>query len=355
MKASWIAFALVTLSGAALADADGGVADTVHGCVETLPPGASRPVITDTFPEKGLSGYASTLVVTVDHGKGERVLANGLELQQSSDAAKSLTDQGWVIPNQDGGAAARISVQPLGERSKTTLELPLLALPKEPGRHRLTLPPMPIAVSRASGEISVVCTRPHVITIDDPIASTDDPKPKANPPPQNQREEWTSLKNTLIAVGAGVVLGAVLLYLLRRWAKRPKPVPPPPPPRPPWELALERLDEVRHAGLLETSRYGEYFDRVNDALRTYLGARCGFDGLESTTDEILVRMKDAPLAGVPLPVIVEFLQTCDLVKFANMTPTEDECKGVLVAGERIVRDTIPKPSQLDEPRPAEAS
>ncbi len=353
---SWISIAFVSLASAtAMADVDASVPETVHGCVETLPPGAVRPTMTDAFPEKGMSGYASSLVVTIDHGKGERVLANGLELQQASDAAKALTDQGWVIPNQDGGAAARVTIQPMGERTKTTLELPLLALPKEPGRHQLTLPPMPIAVSRASGDISVLCTHAHAITIDDPIASTDDPKPKNNPPPQNQREEWTSLKNTIEALGAGVVLGALLLYLVRRWMRRPKAVLPPPPPRPPWELALERLDEVRHAGLLETARFGDYFDRVNDALRAYLGARYGFDGIESTTDEILGLMKDAPLAGVPLPVIAEFLKTCDLVKFANMTPSEDECKDALGAGERIVRDTIPAPQRIDEPSPAEAT
>ena len=77
------------------------------------------------------------------------------------------------------------------------------------------------------------------------------------------------------------------------WRKltQPKPEPPPPPPRPPWDVALEELDEVRHAGLLEVERYGEYFDRMSDALRRYLGARFGFDGLESTTDEILAALK----------------------------------------------------------------
>ena len=63
------------------------------------------------------------------------------------------------------------------------------------------------------------------------------------------------------------------------------------PPRPPWEVALERLDETRHAGLLEKQRYTDYFDRTSDAVRSYLGARFGFDVLESTTDEILTALK----------------------------------------------------------------
>lgn len=341
-------------AGAASADAlDAGAADasgdSIKGCVETIPAGGARPAMVDVFPTRGLSGYASSLIVTVEHGKGERVLPNGLELQQASDAAKALKDAGWVLPEQDGGAGARLSVTPFGDKSRTVLELPLLALPKGPGRHELEVPSLPIAIARANQEITVLCTHRHFITVDDPIASTPDPEPKPNPPPRPQREEWTSLKNALAALAIGAVLGAIAAFMIRRWMRRPKPIPPPPPPRPPWEVALERLDEVRHAGLLETSRYGEYFDRVSDALRSYLGARYGFDGLESTTDEILAHMKGADLAGVPLPLVVEFLQTCDLVKFANMTPSEKDCKEVLEAGESIVQNTIPASRTLDAP------
>lgn len=349
MRVLFALLAVLLWSFPALAAPDAG--DTsIHGCVETLPTGAARPTMTDVFPERGLSGYASTLVVTVEHGNGEHVLPNGLELQQESDAAKTLKDEGWVFPDQDGGAAARLSSKPSGARTTTVLELPLLALPKTPGRHELVLPPLPIAVSRASGDVAVVCTHRHVITVDDPIASTPDPEPRQNPPPRQQREEWTSLKNALIAVGVGAVIGAIATFLIRRWLRRPKPAKPAPPPRPPWEIALERLDEIRHAGLLETSRYGDYVDRVSDALRAYLGSRYGFDGLESTTDEILAQMRNAPLFGVGLPEITVFLQTCDLVKFANMTPSENDCTGVLDSGEKIVRATIPAPTTLDDPK-----
>jgi hypothetical protein len=156
----------------------------------------------------------------------------------------------------------------------------------------------------------------------------------------------------LAIAGAGALIGALAFFLVRRWLRRPKPVPAPPPPRPPWEIALERLDEVRHAGLLETGRFAEYFDRVNDAVRWYLGARYGFDGLECTTDETVKQLEHASLAGVALPELVVFLQDCDLVKFANLTPTTDACTKAIEDGERIVRSTRPRlrPIDRDEPR-----
>ncbi len=318
---------------------------TVGGCVESIPTGAVRPTLTESFPARGFVGYAATLKVVVDHGRGESVLPHGLELQSESDAAKALKSAGFVLPDQDGGSAARLTPAPADpkhpDKAATTLELPLLALPPEPGRHTLILPPLPVAVARANGEIATACTKEHTIVVDDPTASTPHALPKANPPARAQHEEWTAMRQVATYAAIGVVVGIALALLVRRWLARPKRVPPPPPPRPPWEIALEKLDEVRHAGLLEVARFQEYFDRVNDAVRAYLGARYGFDGLESTTDEILQGLRRASIERFAMAGVVEFLNECDLVKFANMTPSKDSCERALASAERIVRTTMP--------------
>jgi len=329
---------------------------SVNGCTEIIPQGAIRPDVSDTLPARGRSGYAATLVVTVRHGKGESVLPSGLSLQSHSDAVKQLRAAGWVFPDQDGSAGARLTSHPdpaHGDRVTTTLELPLLALPDTPGRHVLTLPPLPISIARASGEVATVCTHQHKITVDDPTAETSDPKPKGNPPPRMQREEWTALKRAVIYGSVGIVAGALLAWLVARWLRRPRPAPPPPPPRPPWEVAFEKLDEVRHAGLLATHRYGEYYDRVGDAVREYFGARYGFDGLECTTDEMLKQLARSALVGVTMPEIATFLEQCDLVKFARMTPTPDDCTKALADAELLVRHTmVAVPSQSPNPPPS---
>ena len=345
----------VVASPRAFADviADGGGA-SISGCVERIPVGGKRPVLRETFPERGTSGYATTLTVTVEHGKGESVLPRGLDLESAGEATKALKEAGFVIPHQDGGAGARLTAgmpdPARPDRATTILELPLIALPPEPGRHTLILPPVPIAVARASGDIASVCTRPHAIVIEDPTASTPDAKPMPNPPPRPQREEWTALKRALMWGIPSLFVGALIAYLVSLWLKRPKPVAPPPPPRPPWDIALEELDEVRHAGLLDMGRHAEYFDRVNDTLRSYLGGRFGFDGLESTTDEILAALAHAPLQKLSFSEVVAFLGECDLVKFANVTPTPSECARALDLGERIVRATMP--ARLGDEGPA---
>ncbi len=322
------------------------VPESVGGCVESFPEGVKHPTLVDQFPEHGKSGYQAVLSVVVEHGKGESVLPHGLELQSESDAARQLKAAGFVIPDQTGTGVARLTTAPPDpahpDLVKTTLEFPLLALPPKLGRHTLVLPPLPVALARANGEIETACTHPHVIVVEDPTAQTPDAKPMPNPQPRPQREEWTAMRKGLTYGAFGAAAGLFLAYLVYKWRTRPKPEIPPPPPRPPWEVALERLDEVRHAGLLEVARFQEYFDRVNDAVREYLGARYGFDGLESTTDEILTALKRASADAIALPFVLGFCEECDLVKFANVTPSLDSCQRVLDAAERIVRTTMPR-------------
>jgi hypothetical protein len=313
-------------------------------CVETAPSGVDRPQMVDTFPERGKSGYVATLRAVVSHGKGETVLPRGLELQNESDTARALKSAGFALPEQDSGAGARLSsidVDAKSGRRQTTLELPLVALPAEPGRHTLVLPALPVSVARANNDVVTLCTKPHTIVVEDPTASTPNAQPKGNPVARVQREEWVALERALAWGAIGVGIGAILAWVIVRWRRRPRPVPPPPPPRPAWEVALERLDEARHAGLLETQRFAEFFDRVNDAVREYLGARFGFDGLESTTDETLAALRRIPHFSLPMPQVAGFLQQCDLVKFADVTPTLTECERALVEAESVVRTTMP--------------
>lgn len=365
-------------AAASPSDAGAEAGGDTYGCVESIPKGASRPLVFDDFPQRGTSGYAVSLSITVRHGKGERVLPSGLDLSGAVEAKKVLKQAGFVIPDQDAGAGAHLTVEPDDPQKSgavTHLEVPVVALPANPGRSGLVLPPLPVAVARANGEIATVCTHPHPIVIEDPIANVPDAMPHENPPPIPQREEWTALKRALGWGSLGVAIGAVLAYLIWKRVTKPKPPPPPPPPRPPWEVALEALDEVRHAGFLESERYAEHFDRTSDAVRRYLGDRFGFDGLESTTDEILDALKTqgagfirfdsgvpaawtsgTPLPGIPIEHVAAFLRECDLVKFANLTPTPEQCATSIVTGEEIVRLTMPsstaRPARVHSPPPA---
>jgi hypothetical protein len=311
------------------------------GCVERLPQGKERPRVTESFPERGTSGYAAQLEVVVEHGKGETVLPTGFELRPGGAGDSELKSAGFAVPDPEGGAGPELRVESRGERAVTTLRIGFVVLPPKPGRQYLMLPPVPIAIARASGEVATVCTRPHPIMVEDPIANTPNPTPRDNPGPRRQIEEWTWLKHATIISAIALAVGALVAWLIGLWQRRPKPVPPPPPPRPPWEVALEELFDIKNAGLIKSERYAEHFDRVSDTIRKYLGDRYGFDGLESTTREALLVLREIKPPIPVLDVIETSLRHADLVKFARLTPSEDECELSLVRAEQIVRSTIP--------------
>lgn len=313
-------------------------------CVEQIPQGVKRPGLKEAFPLQAKAGYDLVLEVDVEHGRGEQVLAQGFVTQHAGPDAKHFSKAGFALAQPDGGAPARIEAKPVGEndeRAHTVVSIHFIALPKEPGPHPLELPPVPITLSRASGELFTVCTVPHSVMIQDPTSNTPDATPKPNPPARRQKEIWVLAQRaseTLLVAAIAAIVGAIVYTW---WRRRPKPVPPPPPPRPAWEVALEALERLQNSNLLRDGKTVEYVDQVSDIARRYLGDRYGFDGVESTSREI----RKALHAIVPpltiLSDVDQLLEEADLIKFAKVIPSQETCKTLFSLAEQIVRSTIP--------------
>lgn len=327
---------------------------TWSSCVDYLPEGAIRPNLEVRFPPNGTSGYELRLLVTVTHGRGETVLPAGFRIDRGSDAMRAIEAAHFHVPETTGGS------QPIIDRPKdaevengakklltTTLSLPFIALPDKPGRQILRLPPLPVAVGRANGQVMTVCTPGMAVTIEDPIANESQPAVRPNDPPRSQLEEWVLAKQVAWVIAAAIVLAALGAWLATRWDRRPK-VLPPAPRIPPWVTALEELAAIRHSRLLEDEQLDEFADRVNNCVRRYLGDRFGFDGLESTTSEIRGLLKRIDPTFVDRNAVEGFLDDTDLVKFAKFTPGFEDCALILARADTIVRSTIPTRSKRSE-------
>jgi hypothetical protein len=308
-----VEMALVVDAGALVAfDLDASVAD---GAVAAFVPEPEEPLPAAHQPRLRLE-------VTPREG-----LMTG-DLVHVSLRADALVGDDVTVPQQSFAPfeahAKRARVEPARDGRQTyVFELDLLAL--EPGDH--TLPAMRIRVVTADGTVGSVKTDPVQIRIRSVLGN----EPDAQPKPATQPVLVTFL-------------------VVRWWSRRAKPALPPPPARPPWDVALEKLDAVRREArqLLTDGRERELVSRVSDALREYLGGRYGFDGLESTTDEILARLKNIDVRGVSREEIAALLGDSDLVKFAKAVPDESQCEAILAGTYRVVRATAgggPPPPQ----------
>ena len=157
----------------------------------------------------------------------------------------------------------------------------------------------------------------------------------------------------LPAVIAGVVLLALSALGLRRWLRRRR--------RPrvllPFEIALQRLEEMR--ALMQPEDAREFSIAVSDVVRRYIEERFGVTATHRTTEEFLhdlLESSHAPLAR-HRALLSEFLQQCDLVKFAGMSLTLQNMESLHHSARAFVLETAQpdEPSGRGAPLPAETA
>ena len=235
---------------------------------------------------------------------------------------------------------AAATTEPAGpDRTRHRFDLTLIAF--EPGEH--VVGPVRVRVLTADGTLGVALTEPVTVWVGSVLGNEPDAQPKPPTDPVSVLEEDYTLAWILGGLGGLAVLALLMFLAARWWLSRERPEPPPPPPRPAWETALLQLAELRRsleAGL-SSSAFVHWADRLSDAMRQYFGGRYGFDGLESTTDEVLAHIRKQPRRGLAVPEVTLLLGECDLVKFAKATPTAEDCERLLETAFRMVNDTTP--------------
>jgi hypothetical protein len=146
----------------------------------------------------------------------------------------------------------------------------------------------------------------------------------------------------LLALAALAAVALLVWLLLRRAGHRALD------PRTAYELALEELEKARL--LLREDEPAPYAVAVSETIRGYLGRRFHTPSTRRTTQEFLRLMQaddDAPLAG-HRELLGDFLQACDLVKFARYQPTLDELEQVQDRAVRFVTATRPAPEAREQ-------
>jgi Domain of unknown function (DUF4381) len=125
-----------------------------------------------------------------------------------------------------------------------------------------------------------------------------------------------------------------LLGLVVWWfVQRPKPELPPKPPR---EIALGELEQIR--GEIDRMSPYQFSIRVSDILRRYVTQQYGLPATRQTSIEFLTAAAKAPSFSADEKSLLEdFLNRCDLIKFARYEATTSDSELLLEEAIRFLK------------------
>ena len=132
---------------------------------------------------------------------------------------------------------------------------------------------------------------------------------------------------------AGIVLGIAVLGLIGWWLRkrslRPKPE------QSPRDRALQGLDRVR--GEMEILTPYQFSIRVSDILRRYVTEQYQLPVTRQTSVEFLSLLaKASPFSEDEKSLLEDFLNRCDLIKFARYDATTEDSRLLLEEATRFV-------------------
>ena len=156
------------------------------------------------------------------------------------------------------------------------------------------------------------------------------------PPTEVVVPSWRLVWGLLGALALGLLAWALVRYLRRRRAA----LPPPAPPLPLRARTHQALQGLEAEHLPEQGRGREFYFRLSEILRAYLGERYVFEALECTSSELLQALRPrAPGEALPWPELERFVAESDLVKYAKSEPPVPACASALAFARALVDRT----------------
>lgn len=142
-----------------------------------------------------------------------------------------------------------------------------------------------------------------------------------------------------ILLGIVILGGGVAVYFL--YKKNGKTLIPRKKPVPPYEQAINDLEQLRNSNLIEKGHVKEYYTRLTDILRRYLSARFGIYAPEMTSSQTIEAIASHPEASLAKADLKQLFRVADFVKFAKVLPPPDDNIRSFSVVKEFVEETKP--------------
>lgn len=151
----------------------------------------------------------------------------------------------------------------------------------------------------------------------------------------------------LIIIGVIIIAIGILTFLFIKRKKEGKGLLPKrvKPPRPPHKIALEELDKLVSSNLTNVK---QFYIQLSEIIRKYIESRFYIVALEMTTFQLIQNMNQTEIDSEIIELTAEFLESCDLVKFAKYIPTDQENQQTIQQAYDIVNKTKIELPEVEE-------
>ena len=138
----------------------------------------------------------------------------------------------------------------------------------------------------------------------------------------------------------GLAVVALIVWIVRK-RKRHEPIfANVKPAVPPYELAIQALEEIKKEKLWQSGKTKEYYTRLTDAIRAYLNGELGISAMEQTSFETLRDLeKNKNVTKEQREKLAMMFETADFVKFAKAEPLPNENESNLNIAYGFVNET----------------
>ncbi len=160
-----------------------------------------------------------------------------------------------------------------------------------------------------------------------------------------EESEKNSLGKYLSFFAAVVILltsGIIFYYLKKRSNAAP--------PQPIWERSLQELDDLKKIIDNGDKPLSWCVTRLTDVVRNYLTVRFNWRVVRQTTEEFFasIKGKTTPLDPQQIHYLEEFMNSADLIKFANVKPDRDMLDQTLDNAGELIRQTAAKTEEVSK-------
>ncbi len=205
---------------------------------------------------------------------------------------------------------------------------------------RQTIPPLKISYQGTHGEGEIVTNE---ITVDvrgvlQEGEITGDIKEIV--PPADVPVRFRRLLPWIGVVSSMLLLAGMIFWLIRKLKKREKGQGHEIVVRLPHEIAYELLEGLLKEDMITKGFIKEYYYRLTGIVRHYIENRFGLSAPEHTTEEFLGELAHtSKLLDTHKRLMQEFLERCDMVKYATYGPSKLEIQEAYDAAKRFIDET----------------